>query len=153
MFKDKRDIILIILILIILLEGFCIYTTNRSIKVVCDEINNKPDIKFEIKSFDLTYLKDESIDMFYAESYKGKGIIAPSGDENLVKKDYLVLLQIVRTKGGLDTNTDKQQTENIVIHNGIGTFSTEDIRYDKKDKFSKPEYKFKILGYQEFKNN
>lgn len=117
-------------------------------QTVTTEIKEKGNISFEVSSYSLKY-EDDSTRDYFSETYKGEGIITVSGDASLAKKSYLVLFEVNKLSGG-DKTDISNQTRQVIVSNGMGTFSTHDWNFDKQSKMSKPEYKFKILGYIPF---
>ena len=91
-------------------------------------------IKTETKHY--TYIADSVY-------YEGEGIITSSDKKNT----YLVVLEEKLVSGGDSDSREKAEETNIVIvTNGIGKFTT----FDSGDEgeIEKPQYEFKILGYQ-----
>jgi hypothetical protein len=105
-------------------------------------------VKFEVKNFELK--REENKSRFSTiESYLGKGTVIATGDQNNIKKPYLVLLKITRVSGGSETDTNKEWRTYILVDDGLGEFSTYDNSSEKK-KFEKLEYKIEIIGYIPF---
>jgi hypothetical protein len=113
----------------------------------CQPVKTQSNVSFEVKNFELKY--EESKLFSTSESYTGKGTIIATGDPAEIKKPYLVLLKITRISGGSETDTKTEQTDFSLVENGLGTFTTFDIRSANK-KFEKPEYKIEVIGYIPF---
>lgn len=80
------------------------------------------------------------------EKYLGTAIITAVGDESLVKKPYLVLVQTNKISGG--NKSGNNIIENIIVYNGIGKIKTSDWNMDNENNnFEKPVYEFKVIGY------
>lgn len=125
---------------------FCLSIIVIMLTVGCTNVSTatdtRPDIKFEVANFELNH---NNSGVF--ESYSGKGTIIAVGKETLVKKPYLVLLEINRISGGSKDFTGTEY-KNVVVYNGIGQFSTYDSEIN--DKLIKPNYEFKIIGYMPY---
>ncbi len=119
--------------------------------VACESRMNKSassaihNIGFEVKEFTLDHKEDRS-SIFRSESYTGRGTIAAVGDPELVKKPYLVVVQLTKVKGGRETDTEKVSTRIIEVVNGIGQITTFDNMWGK-EKLEQPEYKIDIIGH------
>lgn len=102
-------------------------------------------ISFGRTSFDISDFTLESDEYKYLEEigYTGKGIIT-TRDKNGI---YIVALKSTLLSGGNQESTDdKEQIEIVLVQGGKGKFSTYDS--GNKEKTLKPEYDFKIVGYQ-----
>jgi predicted transcriptional regulator with HTH domain len=104
------------------------------------KVNN---VTFQISSFNITYQNDGS--SFLNLHYNGEGIITVSGDPKLVKKPYLVLVDITKKSGGEQSRLPVGLT-NVIVSNGVGKFDTTDWG-SEKDHMIKPVYEAKIVGY------
>lgn len=100
---------------------------------------------FARTSFDISDFTLESDEYEYLEEvyYEGKGIITTRDKSGI----YIVALKSTLLSGGDQESTDdKEQIEIVLVEGGKGKFSTYDS--GKEEKISKPEYDFKIVGYQ-----
>jgi hypothetical protein len=112
------------------------------------KVNN---IKFEVTSFVIKYEDSTKSDSEYIiENFDGNGIINATGDENLVKKPYSVLIEIKKISGG-SKSVYNEGFRTVIVNNGIGTFTTNDSLYAKSvPRMVKPIYEINVIGYQPF---
>ena len=118
--------------------------------VECQPGKIEKNIKFEVRNFELKYEKNEYGAGIMSETFTGKGNIIATGDQNEVKKPYLVLLKITRVSGGSATDTNKEWKYHVLVYEGLGEFNTYDSNTDKTKKFERPEYKIVVIGYLPF---
>lgn len=107
-------------------------------------------IKFEVRNFELKYEKNEYGAGGMSEVFNGKGNIVATGDQNEVKKPYLVLLKTTKLSGGSPKDASKEFKYYHLVYEGLGEFGTYDYNNDKTIKFERPEYKFEVIGYLPF---
>ncbi len=88
---------------------------------------------FKVESFNMETEKSNTL-----TSYTGEGVISCKNKDS----DYIVLLEEKdKTKSEINHRT-------VVVHNGLGKFSTYDSNYSGTTE--KPEYEFNIIGYRRF---
>lgn len=146
----RKAFIIPIICSVILLQG-CKFDIAKD-----QQTTSKPEVKqqeqakitFEVSSFNLEYKKENT--SFFEESYTGTGIITPSGDEKLVKKPYLVLLNITEDGGNGHSTSYSNGLQTVIVNNGVGKFQTYVFNTDRNINLAKPVYNFKILGYVPF---
>lgn len=145
-FEMSKLYLVLILLLFLTLQGCELKPTDAPVatETKTDQKTEIKKIKFEATSFTLDYENSEG--RLSDERYTGSGIITVSGDELIVKKPYLVLLQVKKISGG-EKRSSGERMENVIVINGIGRFFTDDWNFVKNEKMEKPVYEFKIIGY------
>jgi hypothetical protein len=99
-----------------------------------------PQVKFEIKNFELKYKESD-----YSKSYSGEGTVLAVGNPDATKSPYMVIVSIEKSKGG--NAEDDQKTVLVVpVIDGLGKITTYTTA-TKKENLEKPEYKIEVNGY------
>lgn len=132
---------LIVIMSVLLLTACSVPTANIQ---TTNQDKPKENIRFEVISFELKY--EDGQNSKFGETYSGTGIIKASGNQELVNKPYLVLVQIKKVSGG-DERSTGYQFNNVIVTNGIGRVTTYDWSLDKNIKMERPVYELKVVGY------
>lgn len=153
--KESKILSLSIIVSSLIISGtiICLFLLNQSNNyksTTVMSVKEGVDIHFEVSKFEINYNENISDkDYLYSETYDGTGFVLASGNSEMVKKPYYVALQITKVKGGEanPNSSDNTIIRMVMITNGSGTFTTVDSNWHKDKKMTKPEYKFKIIGF------